>query len=611
MAMAVHVVAAMALMPVSGQPYDLAALTGASEAWLRWGFPLLYNWKFGFDLSAIALGAQGLRFVLEQLGMGGAAALATAWKLPLVAANLMVAVTLLDLGRLLKVRRPTLVPVLWLLSPVSIWVAAGHGQVEPLMVLSFVLALDLFLRGRPGWAGVVVGLGVGIEYLPGAIVLVAALWLYTAVLGRRDALRFAGGGLLALLACFGPALLTGVGRSSLLSGLSFTAGVTANSGRLVAGQAAGSSSVWAVFGLSPGGIWVLVAVLAIAAILVAVARRSLRQPELLERQRLGVGAAGGLLLCLVLLDPGALPQFADLALGALCLVALTVDLSPLVIIVGPLLQLAGGFFYVYGGSFQSYWYDMWYRSGAPGWSFPQSPLLANISERMGALVIVAGLLWVVTRAAVPHISMARARLRLPARAIGLTAAVAVAVSGSLFLAVWSLQPTFWSGVGASGPAALVDFPGITASRQGVTPTRDGVTHVSFGPVLVAAAAESATAPTTTLSIQARPLLLATRAGSPLAAAGVVDAAVIPDWSARAGSVHSVWVSLLLGRKDWLTAAAAESRPPRLRAGGQTVAASSVDWLVPGWAMISYSVPARAISATGVVDLSLAGASSQD
>ena len=50
-AMAFHVLAALALMPVAGHPYDLAALTGTSGAWMRWGVPLFYDWKFGFDLS--------------------------------------------------------------------------------------------------------------------------------------------------------------------------------------------------------------------------------------------------------------------------------------------------------------------------------------------------------------------------------------------------------------------------------------------------------------------------------------------------------------------------------------------------------------------------------
>ena len=80
------------------------------------------------------------------LGLSGAAALAAAWKLPLVLADLLVGVVLVDLGRQLRCPRPGLVPTLWLISPVSLWVSAGHGQVESLAVLAIVLALDLLLR---------------------------------------------------------------------------------------------------------------------------------------------------------------------------------------------------------------------------------------------------------------------------------------------------------------------------------------------------------------------------------------------------------------------------------------------------------------------------------
>ena len=116
--MVVHILAAFALMPVAGHPYDLAALSGTSGAWLRWGIPLFYHWKFGFDLSILAVGSQSLSFVLEHLGMSGAAALAVAWKLPLVLADLLVGAILVDLGRQLRCQRPALMATLWLISPV-------------------------------------------------------------------------------------------------------------------------------------------------------------------------------------------------------------------------------------------------------------------------------------------------------------------------------------------------------------------------------------------------------------------------------------------------------------------------------------------------------------
>ena len=206
--MVVHILAAFALMPVAGHPYDLAALSGPSGAWLRWGIPLFYHWKFGFDLSILAVGSQSLSFVLEHLGMSGAAALAVAWKLPLVLADLLVGAVLVDLGRQLRCQRPALMATLWLISPVPLWVSAGHGQIESLTILAVVLSLDLLLRRRPLLAGVVVGLGIGIEYLPALVAIVVIFWLYVSVIERREVYRFSAGCAVALAFCFGPLLST-------------------------------------------------------------------------------------------------------------------------------------------------------------------------------------------------------------------------------------------------------------------------------------------------------------------------------------------------------------------------------------------------------------------
>src|SRR5947208_15509325 len=98
-------------------------------------------------------------------------------------------------------------------------------------------------------------------------------------------------------------------------------------------------------------------------LIIVLAHKARNANSALDRRRLGILAAGGLLLCVSLFDPGALPQFSVLVIGGLCVVGLCVDLSPAVIILGPFLQLAAGLMFVYGGSFQSYWYDMWATTG--------------------------------------------------------------------------------------------------------------------------------------------------------------------------------------------------------------------------------------------------------
>ncbi len=138
---------------------------------------------------------------------------------------------------------------------------------------------------------------------------------------------------------------------------------------------------------------------------------------------------------MVLFDPGALPQFSVLVLGGLCLVGLSVDVNPVVIILGPFLQLLTGLIFVYGGSFQSYWYDMWAATGDSGWPFPQSLLAADWAARLGVIVIALGLLFMPFRidgmkiAARVNIVLARS-------------AIVVGALGMAFLATWSLQPAW-------------------------------------------------------------------------------------------------------------------------------------------------------------------------
>jgi hypothetical protein len=594
--MVVHVLAALALMPVAGHPYDLAALTGASGGWLRWGVPLFYQWKFGFDLSVLAIGSQSLSYVLEHLGMSGAAALALAWKLPLVLANLLVGGILVDLGRQLRCQRPALMPTLWLISPVALWISAGHGQIESLTILAIVLSLDMLLRRRPVLAGVVVGLGIGVEYLPALVALVVIFWLYVSVIERREVYRFVAGCAGALVFCFGPPLATDVGRTSLLGGLSYTAAVASHTGHLKVPSHAGSS-LWAVFDVSPGPFWLAAALSTSVTFMIVLAHKARSTDDILDRRRMGILAAGGLLLSVTLFDPGALPQFSVLVLGGLCIVGLCVDLSPAVIILGPSLQLAAGLIFVYGGSFQSYWYDMWATTGAIGWPFPQSLLAAGWAIRLGAVVVVLGLLLAPAR-------MLTAKIPIRLRIVVARSSIAAGVLGTAFLATWSLQPAFWQGVGSHGPSTLADFPSITASPPGtlsITPERALIT---FSPQEVLAARESAVSPSLKLTVTARPFFAQTIANTARFGHGIAQMLTIPGWVREKTQAHSLWVSVLLGRPAWRSQAEIVGGVPALVVRGRPIAPSEATWVVPGWAVVTYEVPASMVFPGGQLKLGL-------
>jgi Glycosyltransferase family 87 len=594
--MVVHVLAALTLMPVAGHPYDLASLTGTSGAWLRWGVPLFYDWKFGADLSILAVGSQSLAYVLEHLGMSGGAAVAAAWKLPLVLADLLVGVILVDLGKQLRCPRPGLIATLWLISPVPLWVSAGHGQIESLTVLAIVLSLDLLIRHRPLLAGIVVGLGIGVEYLPALIAVIVIFWLYASVIERREVCRFAAGCAGALALCFGPALATDLGRTSLLGGLAFTASVASHPGHEKAASI--GSSLWAMFDLSPGPFWLFTALSTSVAFMIVLARKA-RSADGTGRKRLGILAAGGLLLCVTLFDPGVLPQFSVLVLAGLCLIGLCVDLSPVAIILGPSLQLAAGFFYVYGGSFQSFWYDMWVTTGTSGWSFPQSVAVQVWASRLGAVVVTLGLLFVPSRMLGTNVP---ARLRI----VMAGSAIVAGALGTAFLATWSLQPAFWQGVGSRGPATLADFSLITQSQPGTLTMTPESAKITFSSSEVLAARESSVKPSLKLTVTARPFFARTTANTAALSHNAVQTVMIPGWAREKTQVHSLWISALVGRPAWRSHAQALGGVPGLKVGGQgqPISSSEATWVAPGWAVVTYNVTASMLSARGQLKLSL-------
>jgi hypothetical protein len=581
-------------MPVAGHPYDLASLTGTSGGWLRWGVPLFYNWKFGSDLSMLAIGSQSLSYVLEHLGMSGAAALALAWKLPLVLADLLVGAILVDLGRQLRCQRPALMPTLWLISPVSLWVSAGHGQIESLTILAIVLSLDMLLRRRPLLAGVVVGLGIGIEYIPALVALVVIFWLYVSVIERREVYRFVAGCAGALAFCFGPPLATDVGRTSLLGGLSFSAGVASHPGHV---QGPVGSSLWAVFDLSPGPFWLAAALSTSVAFIIVLARKARSTDSTPDRRRLGILAAGGLLLCLTLFDPGTLPQFSVLVLGGLCIVGLCVDLSPAAIILGPSLQLAAGLLFVYGGSFQSYWYDMWATTGASGWPFPQSLQAAGWASRLSAVVVAFGLLLAPSQVLGAKIP---ARLRI----VVARSAIAAGALGTAFLATWSLQPAFWQGVGSQGPSTLADFTLLTAFQPGTVSMTPEHALITFSPQEVLAARESAVPPSLKLTVTARPLFAQTTANAAIFGRGIVQTLTIPGWVRKKTQVQSLWISALLGRPAWRSQAEVLGGVPALVVRGRPISSTEATWVAPGWAVVTYNVPASMVFPRGQLKLGL-------
>ena len=338
----VHVLAAFALMPVAGHPYDLAALTGTSGAWLRWGVPLFYHWKFGFDLSMLAIGSQSLTFILVaprhvrcRSSYGGMEAAPcprrsprrsdTVRSRPTVALSATGPYThaLADLAR----------SALGLSRAWPDRVADGFGHraaTGPALAPSAARWPGLSW----GWASASSTFQFWSRWSSSS----GSMSLSSSV-GRCIALSQAAR--VRWLSVSGHRLqLVSAARASL-GGLSFTASVASHrSTRKLPALLARRCGRCSICRRGHSG-WPQRWSPSVA-LMIVLARKARLVDTTSDRGRLGILAAGGLLLCVTLFDPGALPQFSVLVLGGLCMVGLCVDLSPAAIILGPTLQLAAG-----------------------------------------------------------------------------------------------------------------------------------------------------------------------------------------------------------------------------------------------------------------------------
>ena len=600
LALLVHLLAAAALMPVAGQPYDLAALTGASEAWLRWGVPLLNNWKFGYDLAIYGVAAQGVRFLLIHIGLSGAASIAIAWKAPLVAANIGTAGVLYNIGRRFDLKKPWVLPTAWLLSPVPLWVAAGHGQVEPLTAFAIALSLDLIFRRQFALAGLICGMGVGIEYVPIALLLPVVILFCLRVITWRQALAFASALIGALGCCFLPFIVTGE-QNSLVGGLlsSAAAAVTHPNGH---GFTSPSVSLWSLVpGLTPSGLWILIAGLVVGALTVHTLSRHRNvkdifrsgdspNPPTSDVEREVTFLLGSSLCAVLLLDPGPLPQFSQLLFLGLCFIALTRRLSLACIILGPVLQLSTELVFVYGGSFQSYWYDAWANNGRAGWSLPQSLTLDEWCARISLVVVGFGLILATSR----NGSNTKSRER---HAIILLCGAA---ASTIFLAIWSLQPVFWQSVGSTGPSTLPDVASFTAVQPAVRKKTSRGLNFVFPPGILHAASASHIRPSLQITGVTRPVLAETTATRALPLTNPTSKILLPEGLARSSGY---WVVALVGAARWSASAHEFLGVPTLSAGGLSVHATSAELTSAGWLAVTYRVP-RLRSSTGTIALSL-------
>jgi hypothetical protein len=190
------------------------------------------------------------------------------------------------------------------------------------------------------------------------------------------------------------------------------------------------------------------------------------------------------------------------------------------------------------------------------------------------------------------------------RVILVRSSIAAGALGIAFLAVWSLQPGFWQGVGSRGPSTLADFSILTASQPGTLSTTPTDAQIAFYSPEVLAARESAVRPSLKLAVTAPLYFAQTTVGTPRSG-GIAQKLKIQGWGRDRGQVRSLWVSALLGRPAWGSEPPVVDGVPRALGGvpdlmvqGRPISSTEATWVTPGWAVVTYNVPVSALPASG-------------
>ena len=118
--------------------------------------------------------------------------------------------------------------------------------------------------------------------------------------------------------------------------------------------------------------------------------------------------------------------------------------------------------------------------------------------------------------------------------------------------------------------------------------------ITFSPLEVLAARESTVPPSLALTLTARPFFAQTTANTARFGRGIVQALTVPGWAREKTQVRSLWVSALLGRPAWRSQSKVLGGVPALVVRGRPVPSSEATWVAPGWAVVTYDVPASMV-----------------
>jgi hypothetical protein len=478
------------LVPTASYSYDELGLLGAANNWLHYGVPLIFTSKFGIEVPILGVLAEAFSHALFLTHtMAGIAAIHIAYKLPLIVANLLTAYALVRLGRRFGLQRPNLLAFVWLFNPVAFWVAAGHGQIEPLSVCAAVVSLELVFNGQFIAAGLVCGVGTGIEYIP--LVVVASV-LFLALNGRiglRYLFQFCVATISGLVLSFGPTLLSGSGLSGLKGAV--TKGIISST---TVGQAPDGLSFWNLWSHPENpSFWMLFAIVLLCILVVFLLGTVSNSAGNASVERVSCCIAGVFLVLIVLLDPVSQAQYALIASGGMLLLVIGVGLASWIATAVP---LAGLLTYLLVESPWVFFLDITRGSGAssPSFSLPTSTLAATITAHVFTVCSIFVLLWagaaLLIRCHDEDVDVKFGRIWQPLRVskffrkawknsgreFRASRAICFGIVSCLVLALLGAQTQFWEKLGPGGVSQPFDLNGnVVAPGQVLTKSDTTIT----------------------------------------------------------------------------------------------------------------------------------------
>jgi hypothetical protein len=603
LALCFFLLTSIVLVPVTSNPFDLATIVGPSVRWLDWGTPFYLFNKFGLPYQGLVLAEVWLaRSISAALHISPVSALHITFKIPLVLGTVACAWLLIRFGRLGFLPHAQIAAAAWLLSPVTIWVAAVHGQMEPLALAFLLGATLLCFREHWFWAGVVAGVGVSILYFPIVAALVPLLgWIRRKVRFKSICLFSVGLGS-SVAASFSLTFFFSAAREAVLGGL----GASSRGGAELTKPA----SLWYPLSLVNPRLaraWPALFLLLAILLLIRFARNRDR-----PWQTDALLLLGYVLIAFVVIYPTSLPQFNVIAVMGLTLLLTHKRVSVWTWLLVPVLSYIGFFF---STSLYQFFWDIDHRVWSEIYQralYPVIPLNETAFVRISFIAALA-FAWVLTG----FLRFDRSRRETPkaltqededqgsegSKKHGSQVAVTwrlvpwLALIPTLAVVVIALQPPFWSHVKSAEPARLAEYDSyinpvnipIDRDQAGVKPDLSG--------------------------FLADALLKTSRPGRPTIGLGVL----VPSQGSSTGvgtsysrgrvllaanrdpEVKVWWLRLLLNSPNW--GAKINPRIPQLSINGDPFNAFESDWSNgPGWIVATYRLPATMIPPSGRIDV---------